>query len=363
MAETAQEKTEKPTPRRRDEAKEQGNVAKSNEINSVIVLFTGIFVLKLTLTAFGSMFSDFTALTYQECSTMEITPETLPALTMLIAKVSAYLMLPVMISIMAAGFVASFVQVGPLFAKKALKPDLKKINPFSGIKRMVSPMAFAELAKGLLKITIISLVSYAVISKYINDVPSWAYLNVGEIFVLIASILMELSIKAGLALLVMALADYAFQRYQHEKKLKMSKEEIKEEAKQYDGNPIIKSAIRSKQRQLARMRMMKSVPEATVVVTNPTHIAIALKYEPTSKSDAPKVVAKGKLKMAERIKQIARQNGVPIIENKPLARGLYQACEVGMEIPLAFYQAVAEVLTQVYQKNKKDLPDFGEVNG
>ncbi len=360
MADTAQEKTEKPTPRRRQEAREKGNVAKSTEINSVVVLFTGILSLKLTLAAFGSSFSDFLVMIYHESSSIELTPQALPLLITAVVKITVLIMLPVMISIMVAGFVSSFVQVGPLFAKKALTPDFKKINPFSGIKRMFSPMALVELAKGIIKIGVVGFVAYLVISKYVDDVAQWAYISVAQIFSIIVSILLELSLKVGLALLVMAAADLGFQKYQHEKKMKMSKEEIKEEAKQYEGNPIIKGAIKSKQKQMARMRMMKAVPEATVVVTNPTHIAIALKYEPTSKSDAPKVIAKGKLKVAERIKQIAREHGVPVIENKPLARGLYDACEIGMEIPAAFYQAVAEVLTQVYQMNKNKLPHLAQ---
>lgn len=360
MAETAQEKTEKPTERRLKEAREKGEVAKSMEINSVAVLLAGIFSLKLTMAAFGSTFYDFLVMIYHDSMSIELTPEALPLLMMTVVKVTVLLILPVMISIMVAGFVANFLQVGPLYAKKALAPDFKKLNPLNGIKGLFSPRSLVELAKGILKISIMGIVVYTIIHKYSNEISQWAYLPITGIFKLLASILMELSWKAGLALLIMAAGDFIFQKYQHQKKMKMSKEEVKEESKQSEGNPIIKGAIRSKQKQLARMRMMKAVPEATVVVTNPTHIAIALKYEPTSKSDAPKVIAKGKLKMAKRIKQIARENGVPIIENKPLARGLFEACEVGMEIPVAFYQAVAEVLTQVYKMNKIKLPGLAQ---
>ncbi len=360
MAETAQEKTEKPTQRRRDEAKDKGNVAKSTELNSVVVLFTGVFSLKLTLSAFGGSFGEFLVMIYHDSCSIELTPQALPLLIMAVVKISVLLLLPVLISVMVAGAAANFAQVGPLYAKKALAPDFKKLNPFSGIKGMISPMALVEILKGIIKIIILAWVSYSVIGKYIDDLANWSYVSIGEIFTIIVSILWELSMKAGLALFIMAAADFGYQKYQHEKKLKMSKEEIKEEAKQYEGNPVIKGAIKSKQKQLARMRMMKAVPEATVVVTNPTHIAIALKYEPSSKSDAPKVIAKGKRKVAERIKQIARENGIPIIENKPLARGLFQACEVGMEIPVAFYQAVAEVLTQVYKMNKDKLPQLAQ---
>ena len=360
MAETAQEKTEKPTERRLREAREKGEVAKSMEINSVVVLFTGIFSLKLTMAAFGGSFYDFLVLIYHDSMSIELTPEALPLLVVTVAKVTIMLVLPVMVSIMVAGFLANFLQIGPLYAKQKLAPDFKKLNPLNGIKGLVSPSALVEVVKGILKISIMGIVVYTIIHKYSDDIAQWAYLPVTGVFKILVSMLLELSWKAGLALLIMAAADFVFQKYQHQKKMKMSKEEIKEEAKQSEGNPVVKGAIRSKQKELARMRMMKAVPEATVVVTNPTHIAIALKYEPTSKSDAPKVIAKGKLKLAERIKQIARENGVPIIENKPLARGLYEACEVGMEIPVAFYQAVAEVLTQVYKMNKDKLPNLTE---
>ena len=363
MAETAQERTEQPTPRRREEAREKGNVAKSAELNSVVVLFTGIISLKLTMAAYGYRMGDFLIAIYQDASTIDLTAETIPYLGFMTLKVFAFLTLPVMLSIMVAGAVINFVQVGPLLSSKALKPDFKKMSPLNGIKRMFSLNSLVELIKGNLKILIVALVSYLVIDKHLGDINNFAYLSVEEQINLLGMVFLEMSVKVGIVLLVMALADFAYQKYQYEKSLKMSKQEVKDEAKQYDGNPQIKSAIRSKQMQMARMRMMKEVPEATVVVTNPTHIAIALKYEPKSKQDAPVVVAKGKLKLAERIKSIARKHGVPVIENKPLARGLYEACEVGQEIPMAFYQAVAEVLTQVYKMNKNKIPELGELNG
>ncbi|MHB2155650.1 flagellar biosynthesis protein FlhB [Calditrichota bacterium GD2] len=363
MAETAQERTEQPTPRRREEARQKGDVAKSTELNSVVVLFAGIVSLKMTMTAYGSQMGDLLIAVYQDASTMDLTAQSFPYLSLMVLKVFAQLTLPVLLSVMVAGLTINFVQVGPLLASKALKPDFKKLNPFNGIKRMFSLNSLVELLKGILKISIVALVSYSVVDKYLGEINNYAYLSVSEQIALLASLFLELSLKVGLVLLIMALADFAYQKYQYEKKLKMSKQEVKDESKQYDGNPQIKSAIRSKQMQMARMRMMKEVPEATVVVTNPTHIAIALKYEPKNKQDAPIVVAKGKLKLAVRIKEIAKQHGVPVIENKPLARGLYDACEVGREIPAAFYQAVAEVLSQVYKMNKNRLPNLGEING
>ena len=177
------------------------------------------------------------------------------------------------------------------------------------------------------------------------------------------SLIYELVFKVGIALLIMAIADFAYQRYANIKGLKMTKQEVKDEHKQYEGDPKLKGRIRGKQMEMARQRMMQDIPEASVVVTNPTHIAIALKYEPENKVDAPKVIAKGKEKLAQKIKEIARNNDVPIVENKPLARSIFEICEIGDEIPVEFYQTVAEVLTQVYQSNKSKIPLLGELNG
>jgi flagellar biosynthesis protein FlhB len=176
-------------------------------------------------------------------------------------------------------------------------------------------------------------------------------------------VVFEMTIKVGIALFLMAVADFAYQKWKHDKDLRMTKQEVKDENKQQE-NPELKGRIRGAQRQLASKRMMAAVPEATVVVTNPTHIAVALKYEPTTSTDAPKVVAKGKLKIAEKIIKIARDHEVPVIQNKPLAWGLYDSCELGMEIPLNYYQTVAEILSQIYQANKNKYKSLtGTLNG
>ncbi len=218
------------------------------------------------------------------------------------------------------------------------------------------------MLKGIVKIVILALIGYWVIMKYQDAYLLLPNRSVSEILAFLGTVLMDLTIKVGIALLIMAVADYAYQRYEHIKGLKMTKQEVKDETKQYEGDPQMKGRIRGKQMELARQRMMQDIPEATVVVTNPTHIAVALKYEPETNADAPKVIAMGKNKLAQRIKEIAREHDIPVIEDKLLARSLFKACEIGDEIPMALYQAVAEILTQVYQANKSKVPLLGEIN-
>jgi len=212
-----------------------------------------------------------------------------------------------------------------------------------------------ELVKGILKIVIITFIAYSVVNKYQDEYLFLATKSISEIVGFAVSVIFEMGIKIGIALIFMAVADFAYQKWEHEKSLKMTKQEVRDETKQQEGDPKIKSKIRSKQYEMAATRMMSAIPEASVVVTNPTFIAIALKYNPEISSDAPKVIAKGKRKVAEKIKKIAMENDVPIIENKPLARSLFDACEVGNEIPFDYYQAVAEILAELMKSKKYKL--------
>lgn len=357
MAEqSAQEKTEQPTPRRRQEALDKGNVAKSQELNSVAILIVAILAFKVTASFFGELFQRFVKSTYHQSSFLDITVQSLPGQIGDFMGVLAALLLPIMILLVMAVLAMNIAQVGFVFAKKALIPDFNKINPLSGLKRMFSARALVELLKGLLKILIVGLIGYSVHNKYQEGYLLLANESVLGIMSFTFKIIFELTVKVSIALLFMAIADYGYQKWEHEKQLKMSKQEVKDDHKQYEGDPKIKGKIRSIQQKLALSRMMQAVPEATVVVTNPTHIAVALKYEPKSSSDAPKLIAKGKDKVAERIKAIAREHDIPVMEDKLLARGIFDSCEIGMEIPFIFYQAVAEILSQVYQNNKKKIP-------
>jgi len=221
-----------------------------------------------------------------------------------------------------------------------------------------------ELVKGILKIFLIGFIGYLVVIKHYATYIVLPHHTVSEIMGFLGELLYEITYKVALTLFVLAIGDYAYQRYEHLKKLKMTKQEVKDESKQSEGDPLVKGKIRQAQQALARNRMMADVPDATVVVTNPTHYAIALKYNPAIKEDAPKVLAKGKNIIAQKIKEIAAKNDVPIIENRPLARSLFAACEVGSEIPGELFQAVAEVLSKVYQADQNRYKQIkGSLNG
>jgi flagellar biosynthetic protein FlhB len=221
---------------------------------------------------------------------------------------------------------------------------------------MFSTSSLVELAKGILKISLVAYISIYVITSHIDEFYLLAFNSIPGTMNYLGNVMFDLTMKIGLLLIVIGVSDYAYQKYEHTKNLKMSKQEVKDEAKQYEGNPEVKGKIKQAQRQIARSRMLKVVPDATVVVTNPTFIAIAIQYEPVNKSDAPKVLAKGKRKLAQKIKEIARSNGVPVIENKPLARSLYDYVQPGSEIPVFFYEAIAEILAEVYKMNKTKVP-------
>ncbi len=354
MAEySSQDRTEQPTARRIEKAREEGNVARSLDLNSVAVLMAGLLALRFSGELILRELSNFIRAIYHNLSTINITPNSLPTLALHTMLVFVQIALPVLVLVMIAGLGANFAQVGFLFTFKPLVPKLERLDPFKGVKNLFSLRSLVEFFKGVLKMLLVSLVVFLVLKKRLYDFGKMIYSSIAGLLGLSANIMYELYLKVGITLLFIAVADFTYQKWQYQKNLRMTKQEVKDEIREYE-NPEIKGRIRSIQRSLARRRMMAAVPSATVVVTNPTFIAVALKYEPKKKSDAPIVVAKGKRKIAEKIKAIAIEYNVPVIENKPLARSLYDSLDVGMEIPAIYYQAVAEILVQVY-KMKRDL--------
>ncbi|MFH1851029.1 MAG: flagellar biosynthesis protein FlhB [Candidatus Neomarinimicrobiota bacterium] len=346
-----QDKTEPATAKRRQEAREKGSVARSVELNSVAVLFAGLLGLQLIATGLSDNIIKMMVETYNLSSSINITPGSLPEQAGTLIKFVLAVLAPLLLTIMAVGLVVNYAQVGFVFSKKALEPKFDKINPLSGVKKLFSLRSLVELAKGILKIIIISFICYRIIARQADLYFTLSEYPVEVIIGILAQLIFKMTLYVGLALLVMALADFFYQRWEYEKSLRMTKQEVKDEYKQQE-NPDLKGHVRAAQRRIARSRMMVAVPDATVVVTNPTFIAIALKYQPVNPTDAPIVVAKGKRKLAQRIKEIAAANGVPIIENKPLARDLYDVCEIGLEIPIMYYQAIAEILATVFRKTK-----------
>jgi len=255
----------------------------------------------------------------------------------------------ILLGLMLLGVLAGYAQVGFLFTFEPIKPKWEKLNPLNGIKKIfISKRSVVELLKGLLKLTIVGVVAYKSLQGVIAESIMIMDSDAGSILGFMVSSAFSVTMKTGLAFLVIAFLDYLFQRYQHQQELKMTKEEVKEETKMTEGDPLIKSRIRSIQRDVARRRMMQEVPKADVVITNPTHIAVALKYDMATMS-APKVVAKGAEKLAEKIRTLALENSVPVLEDKPLAWALYKSVEVNETIPADLFQAVAQTLAYIYQ--------------
>jgi len=360
MAEqSAQDKTEKPTERRLEDALEKGQVARSQDLNSVAVLLGGILAMKIFGEKAFVALSDFTTYIFTNLSTFKITVTSIPLQMLQITRFSILSFSLLLLMIFFSAILGNVVQdkFRIRFSKKALEPKFSALDPIKGFKKLFSLNSLVELIKGILKFTIVGFIVYKVMRNHYDNNHFWVMYNstIGELLGFFGKVFLEIGYIVSAVLLILGIADYVFQKWQHEKKLRMTKQEIKDERKQYEGNPEIKGRIRSVQRQLSRSRMMTDVPDATVVVTNPTFIAIAIKYKPKEKSDAPIIVAKGKRKIAEKIKEIAIEHNIPIIEDKPLARSLFEYVEIGMQIPFLFFQAVAEILAKVYKmkKNKR----------
>jgi len=346
------ERTEAPTSKRRSEARKEGNVARSTEINSVVVLFVGVLVIRILAPA---IYGELRKLFEFACGFIDnphIDERTIMYIFNMSLLSTAKIVLPIAIGILVMGIAANILQVGWLLTTKPLSPKFSKINPITGFRRLVSMRSVVEAIKNILKLIIIGYVVYFSIRSEMKPMLLLGDAPVGGILLFILQLSFKIILRIVLVMIFLALLDYAYQRYEHEKNLKMTKQEIKDERKQLEGDPQIKMRIRRVQLEMARRRMMREVPRATVVVTNPTFIAIALRYEAPD-MDTPVVVAKGKRLVAERIKQIAVEAGVPIVEDKPLARAMYDKVEIGDKIPVEFFTAVAEILAYVYRlKNK-----------
>lgn len=349
-----QEKTEPASPRRRREAREKGNIARSTEVNSAIVLLAGIMALRLFG---GHLFGRLkwgASWIFSRLSEIEIVPENVPGMVLTGSQFMGLMLAPIILTIMIAGVSASLIQGGFVIAGEPLKPKFSKISPASGFKRMFSTRSLVELVKGLMKLLIIGTIGYATLTAELNVYPHLVDNDVSQIVAFIGQVGFKLTMRASIVLLILAVFDYAYQKFEFEKKLRMTKQEVKEEYKRTEGDPLIKARIRSIQRERARQRMLSEVPKADVVVTNPVHLAVALKYE-SKKMNAPVVVAKGARLLAEKIKEIARAHDVPVVENKTLAQILYRSTEIGAQIPYELYKAVAEILAYVYRLKRKRL--------
>lgn len=346
----AGEKTEEATPKRQADSRKKGQVGKSQEINSVFIIFSAFMALKILGTYIYNQIAGYMVFVFTNLPT-EVTAELVMRIILDIGAVLARTSLPIMFTIMIIAVVVNLFQVGINFTLTPIMPKLSKLDPIAGSKRMFSKRSLVELVKSIIKIVIIGYFIYRFLVKETAHLPKLIYVDLETAMHIVATLIFTLAFQICGVMIVLAALDFLYQKWEHRQSIKMSKHDVKEEGKQSEGNPEIKSKIKQKQRALAMQRMMQEVPKADVIVTNPTHLAIALKYE--AGMAAPVVVAKGQDLVAQRIKAIAKEAKIVIVENKPLARALYSATNVGDVVPQELYKSVAEVLAYVYRLKKK----------
>lgn len=352
----AEEKTEKATPKKRREARQRGQVFRSIELNSAIVLIAGFLVLRLMSSFVQNKIQSVYIHYLGNIGTTDnlFTLAGINKMNQNLIFTLAIILMPVLGLIMVSGLVVNYWQVGFLFTTRPLVPNLNRLNPVEGFKRIFSKRALAELLKSFLKLAIIIYTAYSEILKNIGQLTQLADWDLYKSFLYVSEAAFKIGTKIAIILIILAIFDYFYQWWEYEKSLRMTKQELKEEFKQVEGDPLVRSRIRERQRQLAMRRMMQEIPKADVVITNPVHFAVALRYEP-SENDAPVVVAKGQDYVALKIKEIAKEHDVTIVQNKPLAQALYNSTEIGQTIPPELFHAVAEVLAYVYSIKGKQV--------
>lgn len=346
MATYADDRTEAPTPRRRSDARARGQVAKSQDLTSAFLLLVAFGCLYLWGPPLCQLLTGLIVAALSGDPANQLS--TLRPLTSVVGLELAKCLLPLLAGLFVASLVVMLAQVGLLFSWQPVIPSLGKVNPLAGIMRLFSARSAMMAAINFVKLLFVGGVAYVTLSGSAAAVLSAASLDFQDIIVLSATLTFELGMKLAAALLMLAFIDFLWQRHRHERDLRMTKEEVKDELRSMEGDPQIKRRRRQLQLQLALQRLRKDVPTADVIVTNPTHYAVAIKYDAET-MEAPKIVAKGADYVALRIRQLASELGIPIVERKPLARTLYETVEVGQYIPERFYRAVAEILAYIYE--------------
>lgn len=352
MADSDQgEKTEEATQQRREDFRKRGQVAQTKELSAVFLLFTSLLMIWLLGRFFLTELFDLFQVVYgQGVYQVHANRDWIPFANFAAKKIFV-LVAPVGAVMWLISFASTVVQVGFLYNEEALNFNVERLNPIQGFKKIFSLRALMEGIKAVFKLSIIMGIAYLVLKDQVNQLPMLMNYSISEIMAYLGELLLRLLAAVGFFMVVLAGVDYLFQRWDLEKQMMMTKQEVKEELKSREGDPLIKARIKRVQREVATRRMMEDVPKADVIVTNPTHIAVALQYN--EGLVAPKVIAKGAESVAERIKAMAREHSIPIVENKPLARTIFKTLKIGQVIPRELYAAVAEVLSYVYRlKNK-----------
>ncbi|MFB4211141.1 flagellar biosynthesis protein FlhB [Shouchella sp. JSM 1781072] len=347
----ADEKTEKATPKKRQDSRKKGQVPKSQDVNTALMLFIAFIVLWLfagpsVFKGLQGMMSDM----FSRFLHLQVTESTTASLFRELTWHMAIIVLPIMAITVFAGAFGSFLQVGSLFTTDPLKLKLEKLDPIKGAKRIFSARALVELAKSILKIVFVGSAVVIVLYLNIEEVLTLSQKNIEVSAVTVGELAMLMGIVASILLLILAIPDYLYQRYDHEKQIRMSKKDIRDEHKTSEGDPKIRARRKQKQLEMSMSRLAQEVPKADVIITNPTHFAVAIAYDQT-KADAPYVLAKGMDYAAERIKSIAKDHDIPMVENVWLARSMYAQLNVNDQVNEEMFQAVAEVLAYVYQLN------------
>lgn len=350
-SESGGERTEEPTQQRRDDFRKRGQVAQTRELASVFTLLAGLLCLwgmgRFFMTQIQGLFT--VSLTEQLVESARAGDWRAGALYAF--KTAAFVVAPIGGVLWIVSALSGFVQIGFLNNEEALTFKPERIDPLQGLKRMFSLRSVAEAVKAIFKICLVTFVAYLVVKSDVDRIPHLSEYGIEQIMVYLVELVFKLFASVGALMAVLAAFDYGFQKWDLEKRMRMTKQEIKEEMKSREGDPLIKARIRRVQREMATRRMMSEVPKADVVITNPTHIAVALRY--SDSMVAPVLIAKGADAVAEKIKALAREHKVPVIENKPLARTIFKTMKLGQVIPRELYAAVAEVLSYVFRMKKK----------
>lgn len=347
-----QERTESATPKRRQKAREEGNVPRSTEVASVVVLAAGLIGLgtfgrSMTERAATYLYGQFAGV-----AAVRLDPGSTVAFATEAAGTTAKILAPLMLLVIVAGIGANVAQNGIMLSSKPLVPKFDRVSPQTGLKRIFSKRSLVELLKSILKLMIVGAIISWSLWRTPDTLMPLATVGMYQGYGIILALVFRMAATGAFALAVLAILDFFFQRWDYEQQMKMSRQEVKDEHKQSEGDPQLKSKIRSRQMDMSRRRMMEDVKTADVVVTNPIHFAVALKYD-TETMVAPKIVAKGARLLAKRIRDVARQAGIPIVENPPLARALFKAGKVGGFVPISLYQSVAELLAFVYRRRDR----------
>jgi flagellar biosynthetic protein FlhB len=350
----AGDKTEKATPKRKDEARKKGQVAKSSDLNGALVLLGGLFALSI----WGPHIWQEMGASMRGTLSMISQPETVTAsgvakLFMESGRTVVLAVGPIAVACLVLGVLSNIGQVKWKPSTGALKPDFKRLDPLKGAKNLFGPNLIFEGAKNLTKVAIVAAITAFAVMPKLDDLAALVGMAPAALVSQLCSTVFGIALRAAIAYVLIGLADYAYQRWRTEKSMRMDKQEVKEEQKSFTSPPEVRAAMKRRQMQAARARMMSAVPEADVVVTNPTHFAVALVYD--GLSPAPQVLAKGQDLVAAQIRKLARENGVPVISDPPLARSLHATVEVGHQVPEELFAAVAQLLAFVYRVSKKKV--------